>query len=44
MEVINSSYKGLSPHSIQAWDNDCWSNKVIEKQPGLTKDRCPTQV
>src|SRR6218665_2309471 len=23
----------LLPHSIQAWDNDCWSNKVIEKQP-----------
>ena len=22
----------LLPHSIQAWDNDCWSNKVIEKQ------------
>src|SRR6218665_3915947 len=20
------------PHSIQAWDNDCWSNKVIEEQ------------
>src|SRR6218665_2554950 len=23
----------LLPHSIQAWDNDCWSNKVIEEQP-----------
>src|SRR6218665_1027177 len=23
----------LLPHSIQAWDNDCWSNKVIEKRP-----------
>src|SRR6218665_2531460 len=22
----------LLPHSIQAWDNDCWSNKVIEEQ------------
>src|SRR6218665_2545010 len=21
----------LLPHSIQAWDNDCWSNKVIEE-------------
>src|SRR6218665_2725003 len=38
----------LLPHSIQAWDNDCWSNKVIEEQleqycmgcwPGLTTDR-----
>ena len=27
----------LLPHSIQAWDNDCWSNKVIEEQ--LDKDR-----
>src|SRR6218665_1555613 len=23
----------LLPHSIQTWDNDCWSNKVIEEQP-----------
>src|SRR6218665_624138 len=23
----------LLPHSIQAWGNDCWSNKVIEEQP-----------
>src|SRR6218665_3566344 len=23
----------LLPHSIQAWDNDCWPNKVLEKQP-----------
>src|SRR6218665_3189049 len=22
----------LLPHSMQAWDNDCWSNKVIEEQ------------
>src|SRR6218665_365613 len=22
----------LLPHSIQAWDNDCWSNEVIEEQ------------
>src|SRR6218665_223965 len=22
----------LLPHSIQAWGNDCWSNKVIEEQ------------
>src|SRR6218665_3357398 len=22
----------LLPHSIQDWDNDCWSNKVIEEQ------------
>src|SRR6218665_1322565 len=22
----------LLPHSIQAWDNDRWSNKVIEEQ------------
>jgi len=22
----------LLPHSIQAWDNDLWSNKVIEEQ------------
>src|SRR6218665_842120 len=22
----------LLPHSIQALDNDCWSNKVIEEQ------------
>ena len=22
----------LLPHSIQAYDNDCWSNKVIEEQ------------
>src|SRR6218665_3851552 len=22
----------LLPHSIQAWDNDCWSNKVIVEQ------------
>src|SRR6218665_1932270 len=22
----------LLPHSIQAWENDCWSNKVIEEQ------------
>src|SRR6218665_1670946 len=22
----------LLPPSIQAWDNDCWSNKVIEEQ------------
>src|SRR6218665_3172490 len=22
----------LLPHSIQAWDNGCWSNKVIEEQ------------
>src|SRR6218665_3398065 len=22
----------LLPHSIQAWDNDCWANKVIEEQ------------
>src|SRR6218665_2239015 len=22
----------LLPHSIHAWDNDCWSNKVIEEQ------------
>src|SRR6218665_2879055 len=24
-------YKGLLPGSIQAWDNDCWSNNVIEE-------------
>ena len=32
-------YKGLLPRSIQAWDNDCWTNKVIEEQPqpGLIK-------
>src|SRR6218665_136623 len=22
----------LLPHSIQAWDNDCWPNKVLEEQ------------
>src|SRR6218665_270708 len=22
----------LLPHSIQDWDNDCWSNKVMEEQ------------
>src|SRR6218665_1170516 len=22
----------LLPHSIQAWDNDCWSNEVIKEQ------------
>ena len=22
----------LLPHSIQPWDNECWSNKVIEEQ------------
>src|SRR6218665_3168290 len=22
----------LLPRSIQAWDNDCWPNKVIEEQ------------
>src|SRR6218665_416102 len=22
----------LLPHSIQAWDNDCWSNMIIEEQ------------
>src|SRR6218665_2534762 len=22
----------LLPHSIQAWDNDCWFGKVIEEQ------------
>src|SRR6218665_335835 len=22
----------LLPHSIQTWDNDCWSNKVIGEQ------------
>ena len=31
----------LLPHSIQAWDNDCWSNKVIEEQ--LVKERHPSQ-
>src|SRR6218665_2424989 len=25
-------YKGLLPRSIQVWENDCWSNKVIEEQ------------
>src|SRR6218665_3506946 len=31
----------LLSHSIQAWDNDCWSNKVIEKQ--LDKRHIPPQ-
>ena len=26
----------LLPHSVQAWDNECWSNKVIEEQPVVT--------
>ena len=35
-------YKVLLPHSIQAWDNDCWSNKVIEKQ--LDQRQMPPQI
>src|SRR6218665_1012491 len=31
----------LLPHSIQAWDNDCWSNKVIEEQ--LDQKQIPPQ-
>jgi len=27
----------------KAWDNDCWSNKVIE-EPCLMKNRCPTEA
>ena len=27
----------LLTHSIQAWDNDCWSNKVIEEQLDQTQ-------
>src|SRR6218665_489007 len=30
--VGRRAYNVLLPHSIQAWDNDCWSNKVIEEQ------------
>src|SRR6218665_2644266 len=31
----------LLPRSIQAWDNDCWSNKVIEEQ--LDQRQIPPQ-
>ena len=31
----------LLPHSIQAWDNDCWPNKVIEEQLDQRKDIYP---
>ena len=30
--VGRSANNVLLPHSIQAWDNDCWSNEVIEEQ------------
>src|SRR6218665_2184854 len=30
--VERRANNALLPHSIQAWDNDCWSNKVIEEQ------------
>ena len=31
-------------NQVQSWDNDCWSNKVIEEWHGLIKDRCPTKA
>src|SRR6218665_2729690 len=34
IEAVGRRANNVSlPHSIQAWDNDCWSNKVIEEQP-----------
>jgi len=33
MEAVGRrANNALLPHSIQAWDSDCWSNKVIEEQ------------
>src|SRR6218665_2518950 len=37
MEAVGRrANNALLPHSIKAWDSDCWSNKVIEEQ--LEKD------
>src|SRR6218665_4034178 len=42
IEVVGSrANKVLLPHSIQAWDNDCWSNKVILEQ--LDQRQIPPQ-
>src|SRR6218665_954511 len=40
IEAVGRRANNVSlPHSIQAWDSDCWSNKVIEEQ--LDKRQTP---
>src|SRR6218665_2089187 len=40
--LIGRPIHNLLPCSIEAWDNDCWS-QVIEERPGLIKDIYPPQ-